>query len=93
MLAQIKMDELIADDHAPRNRPLTGLFAPQESGGVQAGWQATIAPFESRSQTPRAGEQVVDRIALEIWWMDGTTRRSYTLEGLRKALVGPGGVQ
>jgi general secretion pathway protein I len=93
MLAQIKMDELIADDHAPRNQQLMGLFPPQASGGVQAGWQATVAPFESRSKAPRAGEQVVDRIALEIWWMDGATRRSYTLEGFRKALVRPGDVK
>jgi type II secretory pathway pseudopilin PulG len=95
MLAQIKMDELLADDHAPRNRPLTGLFLKQESGGVDAGWQATVTPFETRisGMTPGPNERVVDRVALEIWWMDGTTRRSYTLEGFRKATMGASAVQ
>jgi general secretion pathway protein I len=95
MLAQIKMDELLADDRAPRNRPLMGLFLKQESGGVDAGWQATVTPFETRNSIPAPGpgERIVDRVALEIWWMDGTTRRSYTLEGFRKAVVGASGVQ
>jgi general secretion pathway protein I len=93
MLGQAKMDELLADDHAPRNRPLGGMYLKQETGGVEAGWDATVTPFESRSPTPAPGERIVDRVAVESWWMDGTTRRSYTLEGFRKAIVGPGGVQ
>lgn len=95
MLAQIKMDELLADDRAPRNQPLGGLFPRQESGGVDAGWQATVTLFESKTAgvVPNPGERMVDRIALEIWWMDGATRRSYTLEGFRKVIVGPSGVQ
>lgn len=93
ILAQIKMDDLLVDDHAPRNRPLGGMFQKQETGGVDAGWQATVTPFESRSSSPGPGERIVDRVALEIWWMDGTTRRTYTLEGFRRAIVGPGGVQ
>jgi general secretion pathway protein I len=93
MLAQIKMDELLADDRAPRNQPLTGSFTLQESGGAQAGWQATIAPFESRNATPRPGERIVDRVALEIWWMDGVTRRTYVLEGFRRVTLGAGGVR
>jgi general secretion pathway protein I len=94
MLAQVKMDALLVDDKAPRNRPISGLFGRQESGGVDAGWLATISPFESRGgQGARPGDSVVDRVALEIWWMDGVTRRSYSLEGYRNAKVGPGGVQ
>jgi prepilin-type N-terminal cleavage/methylation domain-containing protein len=93
MLAQIKMDELLADDRAPRNQQLAGMFAPQQSGGVNAGWQATIASFESRNTAPSPGERIIDRVTLEIWWMDGVTRRTYALEGFRKAVLGPGGVQ
>lgn len=94
MLAQIKMDELLVDDRAPRNRPLIGIYTKQESGGVDAGWQATISPFESRGGLgARPGEAVVDRVMLEIWWMDGVTRRTYTLEGYRNVLIGPGGAQ
>jgi hypothetical protein len=28
---------------------------------------------------------VIDRIELEIWWMDGATRHSFTLEGYRRS--------
>lgn len=93
MLAQAKMDELLADDRAPRNRPLGGFFLKQQTGGVDAGWQANITLLESRGPAPVPGERIVDRVALEIWWMDGPTRRSYTMEGFRKAIVGPGGAQ
>jgi len=33
---------------------------------------------------------VVDRIELEIWWMDGATRHSSSLEGYRRALLPQG---
>ena len=33
---------------------------------------------------------VIDRIELEIWWMDGATRHSFSLEGYRRALLPPG---
>jgi hypothetical protein len=29
-------------------------------------------------------------VELEIWWMDGATRRSFSLEGFRRALLPPG---
>jgi hypothetical protein len=81
----MKMDELLVDDQISRDVPLGGMFAPAESGGVQAGWQARITTFEFVGPQPLPGASVLDRVALEIWWMDGTTRRSFSLEGFRRA--------
>ena len=56
---------------------------------MNSGWRARVTPIES---APEATELnwVVDRIELEIWWMDGTTRHSFSLEGYRRALRQPG---
>jgi hypothetical protein len=56
---------------------------------MAAGWRARVTPIES---APAATERnwVIDRIELEIWWMDGATRRSFSLEGYRRSLLPPG---
>jgi general secretion pathway protein I len=87
MLGRLKMDELLADDAAPINRMLAGNYRPIESGGVQAGWQGRIVPFETPALEMAPGVQVVERVELEIWWMDGPTRRSFTLEGIKRGLI------
>ena len=86
LLAQQQMDQLLMDRQAPRNQPIGGTFDPAFTGGVPAGWNATITPFEA---APGAGQGlwVVDRVALEIWWMSGSTRRSYALEGFRRNVL------
>jgi hypothetical protein len=91
LLAKSKMDELIADQKAPRKIPLEGTFDPGQSGGAQIGWRATILPFET---APGAGPGmwVLDRIQLEIWWMDGVVRHALTLEGYRRGILAPGDV-
>ncbi|PYT14644.1 MAG: hypothetical protein DMG59_16650 [Acidobacteria bacterium] len=89
LLAREKMDELLVDDKVPRRIPLEGVFDPAFSGGVPCGWRARILPFET-APGARAGMWVVDRIELEIWWMSGQTRRSFTLEGYRRGILQPG---
>jgi general secretion pathway protein I len=93
LLAKSKMDELLADQKIARNVPLAGSFNPSQVGDVNAGWQAVVTPFET---APGAGPGmwVVDRVALEVWWMTGSpsapTRHSFTLEGFRRSLLQPG---
>ena len=86
LLARQKMDELLEDNKSPRGVPLEGVFDPARAGGVTAGWRARILPFEG---VPGAGAGlwVVDRIELEIWWMNGATRRGFTLEGYRRGIL------
>ena len=89
ILAKSKMDELISDHTIPRRAPIGETFDPVLTGGIQAGWNATITPFES-APGGGVGKWVVDRVELEIWWISGTAqgplRRSYSLEGFRRSL-------
>ncbi len=89
LLARTKMDELLVNDGLIRKADLGGPFSAAEAGGMAAGWRARVTPIES---APAATERnwVIDRIELEIWWMDGATRRSFSLEGYRRSLLPPG---
>jgi prepilin-type N-terminal cleavage/methylation domain-containing protein len=89
LLARTKMDELLVNDVLPRKVFLDGRFAAAEAGALDAGWRARVTPIES---APEAVDLnwVIDRIELEIWWMDGATRRSFSLEGYRRALLRQG---
>ena len=85
-LAKSRMDELLVDHTFPRGVPREGLFDPMLAGGVPAGWRARVMPFET---APNAGPGmwVVDRIELEVWWMEGATRRAFTLEAFRRGIL------
>lgn len=89
LLARSKMDELLVDDVLPRKVFVDGRFAAAEAGAMDTGWRARVTPIES---APEATDLnwVIDRIELEIWWMDGATRRSFSLEGYRRALLPQG---
>ena len=89
LLARTKMDELLANDQLPRKSFIDGAFTPAEAGAMPTGWRARVTAIEA---APEANDFnfVVDRIELEIWWMDGATRRSFSLEGYRRALLPPG---
>jgi len=89
ILARTKMDELLVNDGLIRNADLGAPFAAAEAGAMTAGWRARVTAIES---APEALDLnfVVDRITLEIWWMDGSTRRSFSLEGYRRALLPQG---
>jgi general secretion pathway protein I len=83
LLARQKMDEILVDQSLPRKVPLQGVF------DSTSGWRAVVQPFES---APGAGpgNWVMDRVELEVWWMDGQTRRAFTLEGFRRGILKPG---
>ncbi|MEO8026885.1 MAG: type II secretion system protein [Bryobacteraceae bacterium] len=82
-LAKQKMDELILDLKAPRNQTIAGPWADERQPG---GWRARITVFDA---PPGAGQgaPVMDRIELEVWWLDGATRKSFTLEGYRMGIL------
>jgi hypothetical protein len=80
LLARTTMDGLLANDQLPRKVFMEGSFAGD------SGWRARVTPIEA---APEANDYnfVIDRIELEIWWMDGATRHSFSLEGYRRALL------
>jgi type II secretory pathway pseudopilin PulG len=79
-LARLRMNGLLADPAAPRE----GTFDPDVSGGLPCGWSARVSVAESATATPAPGDWVLDRILLEVWWMSGSQRRTFPLEGYRR---------
>lgn len=89
LLARQKMDELLVATEVRRGQPLEGTFDPALAGGQSIGWNAVVQPFEV---APGAGpgQWVLDRIQLQIWWMDGATRHEFSLEGFRRGVLQAG---
>ena len=83
-LARLRMNSLLADPRVPRNVPQEGVFDPALTGGLESGWRAQVTMVEKSSLTPAAGEYVLDRIQLEIWWMSGGQRRTFPLDSYRR---------
>jgi general secretion pathway protein I len=89
LLARQKMDELLVSSEIRRGQPLEGVFEPALTGGSSVGWRAVVLPFEIAPGTG-TGQWVVDRIQLEIWWMDGGTRHAFSLEAFRRGVLQAG---
>ena len=85
--AKAKMDELLADRDAPRNQQMQGVFDPSVAGETKMGWRARVSPFE---KLPGFVGWGVDRIELEVWWMQGEARHTFDLEGFRRNIMQPG---
>ena len=87
LLARRRMDELLLDPRLPRFATVEGRWDPA-AAGVEGGWRARLTPFDV---PPRAGAglAILDRLELEVWWMNGDRRRSFTLEGFRRGVLRP----
>lgn len=89
LLAKSKMDEILVDQKIPRKLPVQGMYDPALTGGVTAGWSAVVTPYEW-APGAGAGMWVVDRVQVQIWWMDGATRHEFSMEGFRRGILQPG---
>jgi len=87
-LARLRMNELLLDDRLPRNSVIEGSFDPQQAGGLDAGWRARVTLFE-KPPAQAVGEMGIDRIELEVWWMAGAQRRTFSLDGYRPHALRP----
>jgi general secretion pathway protein I len=87
-LGQLRMNELLLDDRLPRNVELQGAFDASLSGGVESGWRARLGAFEM-PPVPAPGQFALDRIELEIWWIYGAQRHSFTLDAYRRQVLKP----
>jgi hypothetical protein len=81
-LAAARMNDLLADYRAPRGVVLTGGFDPLLTGGLPAGWRGRIVVLEKHPSAV-VGSPAIDHIELEVWWMSGRQRRTFTLDGYR----------
>jgi general secretion pathway protein I len=86
LLAHQKMDELMIATKAPKLTPFEGSWGPEVTGGLPIGWRARISPFEAPPGT-NVGQPFLERIELEIWWMNAEKRRSFQIEGFRRSVA------
>ncbi len=80
MRAHSKMDELIVNHRIPSGAEL------DEKYDDTSGWHARITPFETQQNSP-AGQPMLQRIELEIWWMEGGQRHNFSLDGYRRGIT------
>jgi general secretion pathway protein I len=88
LLARAQMDSLLLSSSLQQNAVVQGEFDPAVTGGREAGWRARMTPFEMPNRG--AGAWVLQRIELEVWWMAGADRRTFTLDGFRRRQLRPG---
>ena len=88
LLARAQMDQLLLTRRLPWGAVMQGPFDPSLIGGRQSGWRARVTPFE-RGVSPGVGNTVLERIELEVWWMNGDDRRSFTLDAFRRKVLLP----
>jgi general secretion pathway protein I len=86
-LARLRMNGLLADPRVA-NVSQEGRFDPALTGELECGWRAVVSVVE-KSPVPQAGEYVLDRVQLEIWWMSAGKRRTFPLESYRRRTLRP----
>ena len=87
-LAQLRMNELLLDDRFPRNTVMEGAFDAGLTGGVPSGWRARRGLFEL-PPSPAPGQLALDRIELQIWWMEGKAQRTLSLDAYQRHSLAP----
>jgi hypothetical protein len=86
-LGRLRMNELILDKRIPHDSMTSGMFDPALAGGMEAGWTARLSTFESPpSIVPGL---ILERIELQVWWMSGDRRRTFTLDSFRPRQLSP----
>lgn len=92
LLARRQMDVLMLDHLLPKGQVIEGRFPAEWVQGAEAGWRATVSPYESAAMPPAApepGARMLERIALEIWVRRGGKSRVERFESFRAAEVTP----
>ena len=82
-LARLRMNDLMLDPGLASGGVQSGQFSPQITGGLDAGWQARSTVFASPPH-PAPNLTALDRIELQVWWMSGPQKRTFTLEAFRQ---------
>jgi general secretion pathway protein I len=80
MLARRQMGELLVSEPLPLATDLGGNFDDA------SGWQARAEPFALPVRAV-AGQPMLVRIELDIWWESESRRKSAAFEGYRRMLI------
>lgn len=88
LLARQKMDELLSASKLPLRTELDGGWDPSLTSGLRAGWHARTMPYEM-VPNPQPGYFALERVELTVWWMNGDNRRTFMLEGFKRATITP----
>jgi general secretion pathway protein I len=86
LLGHQKMDELLLATGLEKGVPIAGTWGPEVTGGSDMGWRARLTPFEV-PKNAGAGRPFIERVELQVWWMSGSQRRSFTLQGFHRAVL------
>jgi general secretion pathway protein I len=89
LLGRQKMDELLIATGLEKGVPFQGTWGPEVTGGMEMGWVARLTPFEIPRGPRGLGAPFIERVELEIWWMNGAQRRSFRLDGFRRSRLTP----
>ena len=84
-LAKRKMEELLLNPALPRFQQLEGKWDPPNVSDRQ-GWVLRLTPFDL-PEMAGPGTPILDRLQLDAWWMDGGSRRIYTLVAYRPGVL------
>jgi general secretion pathway protein I len=87
LFAQHKMDELLLEPGMPPFAALTGLYLAGEDPG-ESGWRAVVKPYEYPPNA-QGGMTVLAQVRLEVWWMRNGERRTFVVDGFRRAVLSP----
>jgi len=87
LLGRQKMDELLIASGLEKGVPFQGTWGPEVTGGRDMGWVARLTPFEIPRGSRGVGAPFIERVELEIWWMNGARRQSFRLEGFHRSVM------
>jgi general secretion pathway protein I len=83
LVARSQMDTLLLDPTLPKLVVVQQPIEPVLLGGRTGGWRARVTPFDRKPDSGPDAEHL-ERIELEIWWMDGERRKAFTIEAFRR---------
>jgi general secretion pathway protein I len=90
-LARSRMNELLADDMLANGGSWNGAFDPGLTGGLDIEWQARMSTIEM-PPTPAIGQPCLQRIELQISWMAGDQKKTFTLDSYRTHMLRQGDI-
>ncbi|MBI4905268.1 MAG: prepilin-type N-terminal cleavage/methylation domain-containing protein [Acidobacteria bacterium] len=86
LVARRKVDELLLQARLPRYQVMEGPLMPATDAGLTGGWRARLEPFEVPPNLG-PGNAILERLECEIWWQEGSQRRSYKLDAYKTTVL------